>query len=60
MSNFDAKKYVKKSVTERWVNEYVKQNKCPVCMLRMDSVYHTDCVYLDDMKIVDKKEETVL
>lgn len=50
------KKYVAHYITEQRVEKYIRTGKCPVCMLRLDSVYHTNCEYLDDLnKIVDKK-----
>lgn len=55
------KKYVVHYITERRVVAYIKVGKCPVCMLRLDSHYHTDCPYLTDTsKIVDKKNSNEL
>ena len=52
-------KYVAKYVSEKRVEQYLKAGKCPVCMIRLASVYHTKCPYLTDQipNIIDSQKE---
>lgn len=49
------KKFVTKYITEKRIEIYIRQGKCPVCMLRLDSIYHTNCPYLEEKQIIDNK-----
>jgi len=45
----DLSKYIRYYGTLERLQKLLDSGRCPVCELRLESAYHTDCSYLDDL-----------
>ena len=45
-------KYIGYYKTEKRLKEFIKKKKCPVCEIMLESKYHTDCSFLQDIHTI--------